>query len=66
MTVIKLNKETISHALSRLDWAEIVYKLWFSRYAKHTSSEYFSRFKIKCKTEGLINHDRVLHSRKEL
>lgn len=64
--VTHLNKETITHALSRLDWADTIYKLWFSRYAGTLNTEYFTRFKNKCKTEGLINHDRVLHNRKEL
>ncbi len=63
---MKVDVDKIRHALSRLDWAEVVYRVWINICLKAGTYRLIPRIKLKCKTKGLINHDRVLHDRDEL
>ena len=53
-------------ALSRIDRSQMEFEIWASRYINVGLSEKVKNLKIRFKTEGLINHDRVLNNRSGL
>lgn len=57
--------DKIRYALDRIVWAETQFQIWKNSYIRSGLISYIPRLKLKYKLEGLINHDRVLHDRKQ-
>lgn len=53
-------------ALSRIEWSETEFHIWARKYMNAGLGEMVKNLKLRLKTEGLINHDRVLNNRSEL
>ena len=55
--------DKVRYALSRIDWAETLCSVWVLQYTRSGLFHKIPNLHLKCKVEGLINHDRVLHDR---
>lgn len=63
--------ELIQYALSRMEWQDTEYFIFRNilingTLGNSTTIDKLNRLKLRHKTKGLINHDRVLHYRKEI
>lgn len=52
------NLDRVRHALDRIDWYSLVYKIWFYRYLNNGTSS--KGLYVMYKTKGIVAHDRVL------
>lgn len=58
--------DKVRYALSRIDWAETVCRIWMLEYTRCGLVHKLPNLELRFKLEGLINHDRVLHDREQI